>query len=171
MLWKRKLVDERVKNLQNKIYREIYGLVMFVCFVSMLIKFTTMGMSLHNVLTEWLIIVISSVYYVVRTAYLGIVTDEVEIHDRTSKVKLGMKNIIYGVSIGLVFAIIFGINSAVNYAQSTQQALYYFFLVFFVSLFIYAPFFAGFLGLTYMAAKKKSDQVVQNSLEDTDSKW
>lgn len=162
----KKQVDERVKNLQNKIYKEMYVLIMIVCSISIVIKFFKMGVSLDNVLTEWLIICVSSVYYYVRTAYLGILTDEVEVHDSNSKIKLQTKNIIYGVATGLVLAIFFGLNSAFNYADSTQQAYKYFFMVFLVSLVIYVPFFAGFLGLSYMAAKKKSDQVVQKNLED-----
>ncbi|MGE7841074.1 DUF6773 family protein [Lysinibacillus sp. NPDC093712] len=162
----KKQVDERVKNLQNKIYKEVYVLIMIVCSISILIKFFKMGVSLDNVITEWLIIFISSVYYYVRTAYLGILTDEIEVHDSNSKVKLGTKNVLFGVAFGLVFAIMLGLNSAFNYADSTQQAIEYFFVVFLVSLLIYVPFFAGFLGLSYMAAKKKSDQVVQKNLED-----
>ena len=162
----KKQVDERVKNLQNKIYKEVYVLIMIVCSISILIKFFKMGVSLDNVLTEWLIIFISSVYYYVRTACLGILTDEIEVHDSNSKVKLGTKNVLFGVVFGLVFAIILGLNSAFNYADSTQQAIEYFFVVFLVSLLIYVPFFAGFLGLSYKAAKKKSDQVVQKNLED-----
>lgn len=162
----KKQVDERVKNLQNKIYKEVYVLIMIVCSISILIKFIKMGVSLDTVLTEWLIIFVSSAYYYVRTAYLGILTDEIEVHDSNSKVKLSTKNIIYGIVIGLLFAIIFGLNSAFNYADSTQQAFEYFFVVFLVSLIIYVPLFAGFLGFSYMAAKKKSDQVVQKNLED-----
>jgi len=162
----KKQVDERVKNLQNKIYKEVYVLIMIVCSISILIKFIKMGVSLDNVLTEWLIIFVSSAYYYVRTAYLGILTDEIEVHDSNSKVKLSTKNIIYGMAVGLLFAIIFGLNSAFNYADSTKQAIEYFFVVFLVSLIIYVPLFAGFLGLSYMAAKKKSDQVVQKNLED-----
>jgi len=162
----KKQVDERVKNLQNKIYKEVYVLIMIVCSISILIKFIKMGVSLDNVLTEWLIIFVSSAYYYVRTAYLGILTDEIEVHDSNSKVKLSTKNIIYGIVIGLLFAIVFGLNSAISYADSTKQAFEYFFVVFLVSLIIYVPLFAGFLGLSYMAAKKKSDQVVQKNLED-----
>lgn len=101
----KKQVDERVKNSQNKIYKEMYVLIMIVCSISIVIKFFKMGMSLDNVLTEWLIIFVSSVYYYVRTAYLGILTDEVEVHDSNSKIKLQTKNIIYGVATGLVLAI------------------------------------------------------------------
>jgi len=162
----KKQVDERVKNLQNKIYKEVYILVMIVCSISILIKFFKMGESLDNVLTEWLIIFISSVYYYIRTAYLGILTDEIEVHDSNSKVKLGTKNVLFGVVFGLVFALVFGLNSAFNYADSTQQAIEYFVVVFLVSLIIYVPLLAGVMSLTYKAAKKKSDQVVQKNLED-----
>ncbi|KOS60154.1 hypothetical protein FJQ98_10765 [Lysinibacillus agricola] len=171
MFGKNKNVDERVKNLQNKIYKEMYYVIIFACLISILIKYMTMGVPLQNVTTEWLILLISSVYYFIRAAYLGVFTDEVEIHDSTSKVKLSTKYIIFGVAVGMVIAIIFGVNSAFNYAESTQQAIYFFFLVFFVSLFMYALFFAGFLILIYVLAKKKSDQVVQRILEDKDSKW
>nr|WP_256093259.1 DUF6773 family protein [Lysinibacillus sphaericus] len=48
----KKQVDERVKNSQNKIYKEMYVLIMIVCSISIVIKFFKMGMSLDNVLTE-----------------------------------------------------------------------------------------------------------------------
>jgi len=162
----KKQVDERVKNLQNKIYKEVCVLIMIVCSISILIKFFQLGVSLDNVLTEWLIIFISSAYYYVRTAYLGILTDEIEVHDSNSKVKFGTKNVLFGVVFGLVFALVFGLNSAFNYADSTQQAIEYFVVVFLVSLIIYVPLLAGVMSLTYKAAKKKSDQVVQKNLED-----
>lgn len=171
MIWNSKHLDERVKNLQNKIYKEIYVMVIIVCIISIVYKFTTMEMSLQNVTTEWLIILITSIYYFIRSAFLGIFTDEVELHDSMHKVKLSTKYIILGVAMGMFFAIILGINSAFNYADSTQEAIYFFFLVFFVSLFMYALFFAGFLMLMYAAAKKKSDKVVQHILEEKDSEW
>lgn len=169
MFGKSKHVDERVKNQQNKIYREINYIVLLVCSISILIKSITMGASLQNVLTELLILIIISVYYSVRVAYLGIFTDEVEIHDSTSKIKLSTKYIISGVSIGMVVAIIMGVNSAFNYAESTPQAIYFFFMVFFVSLFMYSSFIGGILILFYGLAKKKSDRVIQRMLEDEDS--
>lgn len=169
MFWKSKHVDERVKNQQNRIYKEIYYIIIFACLISILIKFITDGVSLQNVLTEWLILIISSVYYCVRVANLGIFTDEVEIHDSTSKYKLTTKFIISGVAIGIVIAIIMGVNSAFNYADSTPQAIYFFFMVFFVSLFMYSLFIAGLLLLFYVLAKTKSDRVIQRMLEDEDS--
>lgn len=169
--WNKKNVDERVRNMQNQIYREIYMIVNVICLLSIVIKFITIEIAIQAILVEGIIVFASSIYYVVRTTYLGIFSDEVEMHDRTSKVKLSTKNIIIGIAMGLVFALIFGLNSAVNYADTTSEAIYYFFLVFFVSLFIYAPFFSGFFGLTYLAAKRKSDQVIQKDLDDNEGKW
>lgn len=147
----------------------MYYFIIFTCLISIVIKFITMGVSYQNVLTEELILIISSTYYYFRAANLGIFTDEVEIHDSTSKFKLTSKYIIIGVAIGMVIAIITGVNSAFNYADSTPQAIYYFFMVFFVSLFMYSLFIAGILILFYGLAKKKSDRVIQKMLEDEDS--
>ncbi|MDD1505653.1 hypothetical protein PVA17_23310 [Lysinibacillus sp. CNPSo 3705] len=169
MFWKSKHVDERIKNQQNKIYKEIFFFVIVICLISILIKFITEGVSSVNVLTERLILLFSAVYYCGRAAYLGIFTDEVEIHDSTSKFKLSTKFIIFGVAIGMVIAIIMGVNSAFNYAESTPQAIYFFSLVFFVSLLLYASCIAGILLLFYGLAKKKSDRVIQRMLEDEDS--
>jgi len=169
MFWKSKHVDERIKNQQNKIYKEIFFFVIVICLISILIKFSTQGVTLQNVVTERLIILFSVVYYCGRAAYLGIFTEEVEIHDSTSKFKLSTKLIIFGVAIGMVIATIMGVNSAFNYAESTQQAIYFFFMVFFVSLFMYSLFIAGILFLFYVLAKKKSDRVIQRMLEDEDS--
>ena len=118
-------------------------------------KIHNRGVSSENVLTERLIILFSAVYYCGRAAYLGIFTEEVEIHDSASKFKLSTKLIIFGVAIGMVIAIIMGVNSAFNYAESTPQAIYYFFLVFFVSLLLYSSFIAGVLILFYGLAKRK----------------
>lgn len=169
MFWKSKHLDERVKNQQNKIYKEIFFFVLLICLISILIKFITEGVSSQNVLTERLILIFSAVYYCGRAAYLGIFTDEVEIHDSASKFKLSTKFIILGVTIGMVIAIIMGVNSAFNYAESTSQAIYFFFMVFFISLFMYSSFIAGILILFYGLAKKKSDRVIQRMLEDEDS--
>ncbi|GAE34042.1 DUF6773 family protein [Halalkalibacter akibai] len=169
--WKKKHVDERVQNIQNKIYKEIYFGIMLLASLSIVIKFITIGMSFQVVLTEWLIILFSSIYYTTRSVYLGIYSDEVELHDSRSKVKLGTKNLIVGIGLGLVLAISFATNSAINYADNTQEAVNFFFLVFGVSLFIYVPIFAGVTGLSYLVAKKKSEQINQNQLDDHEGKW
>ncbi|NEU32140.1 hypothetical protein GN156_15405 [bacterium LRH843] len=170
--WNKKLIDERVLNTQNKIYKEIYIIIMVLLLISIAIKFITIEMSLQVVLTEWIIIIVTSIYYIGRAAFLGIYSDEVELHDNESKVKLSNKNIIGGISLGFVLAIIFATNSAVSYADSPQQAIYYFILVFFISLLIYAPLFVGFSTITYFVAKKKSEQIIKKDLEeDSEGNW
>ncbi|WP_407272761.1 DUF6773 family protein [Radiobacillus sp. PE A8.2] len=167
---KNKQVDERVTNLQNKIYKEIHMIVMVLSFVSIGVKSWIYGININLVITELVIIVLSGFYYMIRSSYLGVITDEIELHDRHQKMKLSTKNIVVGLILGVVIAIIFATNSAVNYADDNLQAIYYFLLVFFVSFMFYVPVFAGFLGLTYLAAKKKSEQIVQQQLGDEDAR-
>ncbi len=167
-LWNKTVTDERVLHLQNKIYKELYLIIMAILLVSVVVKFITVEMSLQVVLTEWIIFIVASIYYTARSATLGIYSDEVELHDSRSKMKLNNKNMIGGIALGIVLALIFATNSAVNYADGSQQAIYYFILVFFVSLFIYAPLFVGTIAITYYAAKKKSEQINQKELEDSE---
>ncbi|GAE25729.1 hypothetical protein JCM9140_1737 [Halalkalibacter wakoensis JCM 9140] len=168
---KKKAVDERVQNIQNKIYKELYMIIMALAILSIAIKFATIEVSLQLVMTEWVILLFSSLYYLQRSAYLGIYSAEVEMHDSRSKLKLRTKHIIIGIAIGFIIAGVFATNSAVNYADNRQEAINYFFLVLGVSLFIYVPIFAGLTGLSYLAAKKKSDQMNEKELEDQEGKW
>ncbi|MDV2686458.1 DUF6773 family protein [Alkalihalophilus lindianensis] len=169
-LWKKKPVDERVTNMQNKIYREIYHLVMLIALVSVVVKFMTIEVTMQVVLTEFLILLGASIYYLVRATTLGIYSDEVELHDTHSKMKRSKKNFYGGLAFGVIFALIFATNSAINYAEGTQQAINYFALVFGVSLIIYAPFFILFIWVTHTAAKKKSDQINQQQLDEDEGK-
>ncbi|WP_241481489.1 DUF6773 family protein [Mesobacillus campisalis] len=164
--WNKKHKDERVENIKNKIYKEIYILIMVLSFISIAVKFITIEMSLRVVLFEWIVILVSSLYYSVRTTFLGIYSDEVELHDQTSKVKMSKKNLMGGIALGVVLALIFATNSAVNYADSSQQAISYFLLVFFVSFIIYVPLFGGVNAIIHSAAKRKSEQMNQKNLDD-----
>lgn len=169
--WNKKVDDERVLNIQNKIYKEIYFVVMGILLISIAVKYIMIELSLQIVLTELIIIIVASIYYTSRSAFLGIYSDEVELHDNRTKMKLSNKNIIGGIALGIVIGIIFATNSAVNYADSPQQAMYFFILVFITSLLIYAPLFSGLSSIIYFAAKKKSDQIVKKELDDSEGKW
>lgn len=165
---KKQPVDERVRNAQNQIYREIYHFIMVICCISIVVKFITQGVSTGLVSTELMILIGGGVYYTMRSAQLGVFSDEVEMHDAHSKLPYSKKTLLYGVLSGILIALFMGLNSATNYANSTEQAIHYFILVFFVSLFIYAPFFALFLYAGYYTTKKKSDKVNEKNLEDPD---
>ncbi|MFS0864870.1 DUF6773 family protein [Fredinandcohnia sp. 179-A 10B2 NHS] len=170
-IWKKKQTDERVINIQNKIYKEMYLIIMVLSLISVAVKYFTIEFSLRAVMFEWIVILVTSIYYVARSAYLGIYSDEVELHDNNSKMKLSKKNIIYGIALGVILAIIFATNSAVNYADSQQESVLFFISVFFISLFIYAPLFAAVNGITYSIAKRKSEKINQKELEDSEGKW
>ncbi|MER2108275.1 MAG: DUF6773 family protein [Solibacillus sp.] len=168
MIWRKQVADERVRNAQNKIYREVYNVITLICCISIAVKFITIGVSFEVILTEFIILIGGSSYYAFRSTQLGLFSDEVEMHDATSKIPYRKKTILYGIIFGLVIALFMGINSAVNYADSTQQGIYYFASVFIFSIIIYAPFFAAFLFTGYYTSKKKSDKVNEKNLEDPD---
>ena len=101
-----------------------------------------------------MIIIVSGVYYLARSIFLGVYWDEVELHDRSSKVPMSNKTIFTSVGLSLFIAIFMGINSAVNYADSTSQGLWYFVMVLLVSIAIYLPVFLLLFGGIYIVAKK-----------------
>ncbi|WP_339196460.1 DUF6773 family protein [Solibacillus sp. FSL R5-0449] len=166
--WNKKIVDERVYNTQNKIYREIYILTMIIVIASIAVKFYLSGVSMESVATEMVILICGSLYYGFRSAQLGVFSDEVELHDANSKFSYSTKQLIVGSGLGLVIALFMGINSAYQYADSSSQAIEYFFLVFIVSLMIYVPFYLLLLFGAYKSALNKSQKVNSKMLEEDD---
>ena len=122
----KKRVDERIENVRNQIYKEIYMIISVICLGSFFIKVLLFDVGAKGVVLELLIIIVSGVYYLARSIFLGVYWDEVELHDRSSKVPMSNKTIFTSVGLSLLIAIIMGINSAVNYADSTSQGLWYF---------------------------------------------
>ena len=57
-----KVDDERIVTAQNKIYREIYFLVMAVCLISMGFKFYQYGFGVDFIYTELAILFLQGVY-------------------------------------------------------------------------------------------------------------
>ncbi|MBD1379782.1 DUF6773 family protein [Metabacillus arenae] len=149
-------VDERIVNSKNKIYKEMYLLILAVCILSIVVKYALYGMNTHLVITELVILLAQGIYYVVRSVGMGIFSDDVEVHDRTSKVPMGMKNLISGLFFGVALAIFFGVRSAMDYGETILEQIWYFILVFFASLMIYAPFFGLILAIVHFSAMKIS---------------
>lgn len=163
---KNKMKDERVINLQNKIYREIYILVIIICFISAAIKNYLHGPGSDTLYTEMAILVASGIYYAFRSASLGIFSDEVEMHDRTSKMSMERKNLIKGMTVGIVLSLLIGMRSAILYGEGTGNSIYNFFLVFVVCLMMYVPFFVLLLVVSHTFMKKRSDKAVGKQLDD-----
>ncbi|WP_026571774.1 MULTISPECIES: DUF6773 family protein [Sediminibacillus] len=161
-----RLKDERIINLQNKIYREIYIFVIAICVLSLVIKYVTSDDDLQNVWLELVILLGSSIYYMIRSTGMGVFSAEVEMHDQTNKRPMSVKTILIGALFGAGLAIFLGIHSAVSYADTTTQSVYYFLLTSVVSFIIYIPFLMIVNGLAYWGAKKRSDKAVAKELED-----
>lgn len=170
-IFKRKIGDERVQNLQNKIYREIYYIVSIICIISLIGKLAIYGRGFEHIGTEMVILIVCGVYYSLRAMYSGVLSDEVEIHDAHSKFRYSTKTIVIGILCGVIIALSMGLNSGINYADSNAQAIEYFFMVFLISLLIYAPFFAIFLFIGYQSAVKKSKQINEEMLKDEEDTW
>ena len=150
----KKKVDERIENVRNQIYKEIYLIITIICLVSLILKVFLFDVGAKGVALELLILFVGGVYYLARSIFMGVYWDEVELHDRNSKIPMSNKTIFTSVGLGLLIAIIMGINSAVNYADSTSESLWYFVLVSLVSIAIYLPVFLLLFGGIYIVAKK-----------------
>jgi hypothetical protein len=157
---KKKTVDERIENTKNKIYKEIYIFIMVICFMSIGVKYYLYGTTTKQVITELLVIFLPALYYGIRTVWLGIYIDEIEVHDRTSKLPLSAKNMIIGLVAGVAMAIFFGIRSSILYGNSSNR-LWYFIIVFIVSIMMYCPFLIAFIAIGDSAARKASKKITQ----------
>ena len=160
-----KVKDERIENVRNQIYKEMYYVVLAICFVSMVVTIYKYGYDVNEFILELLILFLGGVYYLARSIYLGVFWDEVEMHDRTSKTPMSTKTIYRGIGFALIIAILMGINSAFNYADTSTQGLLYFGLVLFVSVVIYLPIFLLLFGVTFLRRKsvEKIRRMIKNS--------
>lgn len=163
---KSNLEDERLNNIKNKIYAEIYILVIVISGISSAVKHFIYDQGIEGIATELIILMISGIYYVYRSTRLGVISAEIEMHDRKSKWSKQKKNLFYGVTLGIGISLFFGINSAVQYADGVNQSINYFFLTAFVSLIIYLPFFLIILVVGNDVLKKKSDEAINKLLDD-----
>ncbi|TMN23356.1 DUF6773 family protein [Lentibacillus cibarius] len=163
---KNHIKDERIANIRNKIYKEMYILVIIICLISVAIKFYQNGFHLEEVYTEWFIFIITSIYFSYRSANLGIYSDEVELHDRASGMSREKKNLIIGIIIGIVFSGFLGLNSAISYTDGIADGFFTFFLVFFTCIVIYVPMLSIMMIISHAMMKRKSDKAAARQLKD-----
>lgn len=166
---KSNLEDERLTTIKNKIYAEIYILIIVLCSISIVVKYFIYNLEVESIASELIILFVSGVYYTYRSAKLGIISSEIEMHDRKSRWPQRKKNIFWGVALGIGISIAFGINSAVQYAEGEAQSIEYFFITAAGSLMIYLPVFLLILVVGNDALKKKSDESINKMLDDDES--
>ncbi|MFO1446390.1 hypothetical protein KDN24_24930 [Bacillus sp. Bva_UNVM-123] len=162
---RKKVADERITHIQNKIYREIYHIVSAISLLSIITKFYLYEINIKLVITELIIIFISSIYYFVRAANLGIFSDEIEIHDRQSTTPMSSKNIYIGIGLGVAVGLFFGVRSAIIYGDGYANSMFTFAIVFLASIMIYLPFFLVVICVPYLAAKKASLKAAERDLD------
>ncbi|WP_336779296.1 DUF6773 family protein [Paenibacillus illinoisensis] len=158
--------DERIVNLKNKVYKEAYILIMYLCGISILVK-SFFQWETYSMLTELIVILAGSIYFGVRSVMLGIYSDEVEVHDQTSKMSYRQRNVITGLIIGISMALFLGIRSSVLFADTANEKWWYFFLVFIFSLLLYIPLFAGFNIIVHHFANKASRKAASKDQWDS----
>lgn len=163
---KQKINDERVENLYNKIYREAYVIGIVLAVISVIAKYVYYGLNLEHVLFEFAFIILTSVFFLIRSIYFGIYSDAIELHDKDKTIALPMniKQMILAIIIGIAISLFFGLRSAFLYDSGGKQ-VEYFFLVFGASFMIYIPFLLlAILGIGYFA-KKKSEEISRREEE------
>src|SRR5699024_11769257 len=100
--------DEWVTQTKNKIYAEVYKLVIAICGISMVVKFLlnayTADLRLRND-TEILILLIASLYYLRRSIRLGVFAAEEEMKARKIKMSIQKKNVFWSIGAGFGVAI------------------------------------------------------------------
>ncbi|WBW97282.1 DUF6773 family protein [Oceanirhabdus sp. W0125-5] len=151
------IVDERIENAENKIYKEVYYIIVAIAFVSMVIKHFLYGTE-GILTTEFWIIVLPAIYCQIRKVSIGIYYDSIEMHNRSSKVSWENKNIIIGVIFGLIISGFFGIRSAILFGGETKK-IFYFLVVFVAAFMIYVPFFVLVTVISNSISKKLSKKV------------
>jgi len=164
---KNEVKDERVENLYNKIYKEVYALVVILAAVSIIAKYFYYGLNLEHVVFELVLLISVSIYFLVRSVWMGLYSDMVELKDKSRKISLPMnvKQVVIALIAGLGIALFFGIRSSLLYGAGGNR-LNYFLLVFSASFLIYIPFLVLVTFLINHFANKKSKKINEKNLGD-----
>ncbi|KOP64675.1 hypothetical protein AMS62_04955 [Bacillus sp. FJAT-18019] len=151
--------DERIVNLKNKLYKEVYVLIMIICGISIIIK-SFMQPEAESVWLEMLIIVGGGLYFGIRSVGLGIYSDEVEVHDQRSKISVSKRNVLSSLAIVFVLALYLGIRSAILYGNNNSATeIKHFIIVFFATLIINVPLFVIVTSVIHYGANKMSKKM------------
>jgi hypothetical protein len=154
-MWYKKYRDERVEAAKSQIFRELYYLMMGFAGISVIVKSIMYPENWKASFFELLLIIFSSVYYILRSVQKGLYTDEIEVHDQQNKRSMSQKNLLIGLGSGIAIALFFGIRSALVFGGEGTTILFFFFS-FIASLMIYIPFFVGFMVIGDQLARKAS---------------
>lgn len=157
----KKVNDERVVQLNNKIQKEAYFVVLFLAAASLIIKTYIMEMSFLHYAAELGIIVLSTFYIAVRSMFLG--------HDfcddcRNSRV-LSISAVLI---LSLVVSIANGVKNYSLYGDKYTGVLDVHFILVLVITFISSAIFSSLALAVLYTLNKAGQQRLEKKLNDED---
>jgi len=157
----KKIKDERVLQLNNKIQSEAYLIVLFLAVVSVFIKSYVMDMSFSQYAFELGIIILSTAYIVVRSMLVG--------YDFMNNSKSGKVSTVWTILIlSLAITIINGIRNYSLYGDKYTGILDGLFISVLVVTFISAAIFNSVVFVILYCFNMKGQQRIEKKLNEGD---
>ncbi len=155
----KKVKDERIIQVQNKILGEAYFVTVLLLFISILVKAYVMKCDYTNYITELIIIILSAIYIAVRSMMCGNNLMDTSKRNKTLCV-LGA----FGAS--FVITAINGVRNYTNYGERYSGLLDWHFLATLAVTFI-SSFILISIGILFVyMCHKKGQQRIEKKLND-----
>ena len=155
----KKVKDERIIQVQNKILGEAYFVTVLLLFISILVKAYVMKCDYTNYITELIIIILSAIYISVRSMMCGNNLMDTSKGNKTLCV-LGA----FGASI--VITAINGVRNYTNYGEHYSGLLDWHFLAALAVTFISSFVLISIVILFVYLCHKKGQQRIEKKLND-----
>lgn len=157
----KKIKDERVLQLNSKIYSETYLIVLFLLAVSIFIKTYVMDMSILQCIAELSIIVISLIHIIVRSVLLS--------HDIVDNSKKGIKlTIVALIILSIAVSISIAIKNYSLYGDKYTGIFDYHFLAIIGIAFVSMAIFSSVIFAILYWLNKKGQQRLEKMLNKED---
>ena len=159
----KKVKDERIIQVQNKILGEAYFVTVLLLFISILVKAYVMKCDYTNYITELIIIILSAIYIAVRSMMCGNNLMDTSKRNKTLCV-LGA----FGASI--VITAINGVRNYTNYGEHYSGLLDWHFLatlaVTFISSFVLISIRILFVYLCHQKGQQRIEKKLNDDIEE-----
>ena len=159
----KKVKDERIIQVQNKILGEAYFVTVLLLFISILVKAYVMKCDYTNYITELIIIILSAIYIAVRSMMCGNNLMDTSKRNKTLCV-LGA----FGASI--VITAINGVRNYTNYGEHYSGLLDWHFLatlaVTFISSFVLISIVILFVYLCHQKGQQRIEKKLNDDIEE-----
>lgn len=159
----KKVKDERIIQVQNKILGEAYFVTVLLLFISILVKAYVMKCDYTNYITELIIIILSAIYIAVRSMMCGNNLMDTSKRNKTLCV-LGA----FGASI--VITAINGVRNYTNYGEHYSGLIDWHFLatlaVTFISSFVLISIGILFVYLCHQKGQQRIEKKLNDDIEE-----